>query len=133
MRHNKKDKNACEVNKGNNFHVNISNSATKLFFQKHSQIIPQSISVFTSLVISRHNASLSDVDSVESTPILFRGRIKIKKKVKEKQMIYQRFCSSSTSNWTVTSGNLISCPCKSCNNSFKQQEETNSSGFKNVF
>lgn len=48
-------------------------------------------------------------------------------------MIYQRFCSSSISNWTVTSGNLISCPCKSCNNSFKQQEETNSSGFKNVF
>lgn len=46
------------------FHVNISNMAINLVFLKHSQIIPQSISVLISLVISRHNVPLSDMGSV---------------------------------------------------------------------
>lgn len=66
-----KDKNVCEVNKRSTLfsleHFLLPLQACSL----ETQIIPRSISALTSLVISGHNAPLSDMGSIWKIPILF--------------------------------------------------------------
>lgn len=68
--YNNKGKNVCEVNKKSKyFPVNILTRLHTCFLE--IQIAPQSISVLTSLEISRDNALLSDVGYISNIYSLF--------------------------------------------------------------